>query len=291
VPGAARAGPAQPLAYRAGDERSPDLAVIAPLAGGPIVVTRDGAVATLWLNRPEKRNAVTHAMWQGIADACGPLADDPSVRALVVRGVGEHFCAGADIGELHTIEAGTYQAATRAAEDALAGFPKPTVAHITGSCVGGGAEIAIACDLRLADTTARFGITPARLGIAYPPFAVERAVRLLGPSATKHLLFSAELIDAARALRIGLVDEVLERGGLERRVGAFTRLLAEERSALTQRASKEMVDAVVLRGGVDDALARRWADEVAASPDPAEGALAFAERRPPRFTWSGPAQG
>lgn len=263
----------------------------APTGTDPVAVTRADGVATLWLNRPAKRNAVTHAMWLGIAEACGPLAADPAVRALVVRGVGDHFCAGADIGELQTIEPATYQAGTRAAEEAIARFPKPTLAFVTGSCVGGGAEIAIACDLRFADTTARFGITPARLGIAYPPFAVERAVRLLGPSATKHLLYSAELIDADRALRIGLVDELHEPGALQRRVAAFTRLLAEERSGLTQRASKEMVDAVVLHGEVDEALAARWAAEVAASPDPAEGAQAFAERRTPRFTWSGPNTG
>ena len=256
-----------------------------------VVVTSDGAAATLWLNRPAKRNAVTHAMWKGVAGACEALAADPAVRVLVVRGVGDHFCAGADIGELGTIDPVAYQAATRAAEEGLAGFPKPTVAFVTGSCVGGGAEIAIACDLRIADTTARFGITPARLGIVYPSFAIERAVRLLGPAATKHLLYSAELIDTERALRIGLVDEVHEPTAAAERLAGFTRLLAEERSALTQQASKQLVDAVVADGGIEPALARRWAAEVAASPDPAEGAAAFAERRPPRFTWVAPTAG
>jgi enoyl-CoA hydratase/carnithine racemase len=253
-----------------------------------VAVTRAGAVATLWLNRPAKRNAVTHAMWRALAAACPALAVDPGVRVLVVRGVGDHFCAGADIGELHTVDATAYAAATRAAEEALAGFPKPTIAFVTGSCVGGGAEIAIACDLRFADTTARFGITPARLGIVYPSFAIERAVRLLGPSATKHLLYSAELVGPDRALRIGLVDEVHEPAAAVERLEAFTRLLAEERSALTQQASKQLVDAAAAWGAIDPALSRRWAAEVAASPDPAEGAAAFAERRAPRFTWVAP---
>lgn len=256
-----------------------------------VAVTRSGGVATLWLNRPAKRNAVTHAMWSAIAAACEELAGDEGVRVLVVRGVGGHFCAGADIGERGTVDADAYLAATRAAEGGLHDFPKPTVAFVTGSCVGGGAEIAIACDLRIADTTARFGITPARLGIEYPPFAVERAVRLLGPSATKHLLYSAELIGADRALRIGLVDEVHEPEAAADRLDAFTTLLATERSALTQQASKQLVDAVVDQGSIDPALARRWAAEVAASPDQREGAAAFAERRPPRFTWTGPTLG
>ena len=258
-----------------------------PAGGDPVAVTRAGAVATLWLNRPAKRNAVTHAMWRALAAACPALAADPGVRVLVVRGVGDHFCAGADIGELHTVDATAYAAATRAAEEALAGFPKPTIAFVTGSCVGGGAEIAIACDLRIADGTARFGITPARLGIVYPSFAIERAVRLLGPSATKHLLYSAELVGPERALGIGLVDEVHEPAAAPGRLADLTRLMAEERSALTQQASKQLVDAAV-SGPIDPALTRRWAAEVASSGDPAEGAAAFAERRSPRFTWVAP---
>lgn len=262
----------------------------APQADDEVVVTRDGAVATLWLNRPAKRNAVTSAMWRGIADACDALLEADGIRVLVVRGVGDHFCAGADIGERGTVDGHTYLSATRAAEGALHDFPKPTIAFVTGACVGGGAEIAIACDLRIADATARFGITPARLGIVYPPFAVERAVRLLGPSATKHLLFSAELIDVERALRIGLVDEVHEPDEAVARLVAFTTLLATERSALTQQASKELVAAVEREGVIPPELARRWAEEVAASPDQAEGAAAFAERRAPRFTWTAPSR-
>ena len=168
-----------------------------------IVVDRDGSVATLWLNRPAKRNSVTYAMWRAIADHAAALADDPSVRVLVVRGVGDHFCAGADIAGLGANAEADYSVVNQAAHDALVAFPKPTIAFIAGSCVGGGAQIAAACDLRLADTTARFGITPARLGVVYGGYGIERVVALIGPSAAKHLLYSAELIDADRALRIG----------------------------------------------------------------------------------------
>ena len=161
-----------------------------------VEVTHEGAIATLWLNRPDKRNAVTIDMWRAMTEHCAALAEDPAVRVLVVRGTGEHFCAGADIGALGTVDNDALLVANHAADDALTTFPKPTIAFITGSCVGGGAEIAIACDLRIADTTSRFGITPARLGLLYPTFALERAVRLLGASAAKHLLYSAELIDA-----------------------------------------------------------------------------------------------
>ena len=257
-----------------------------PGSSEPLVVTHDGPIATLWLNRPEKRNAVNQAMWDGIATLCAALTADPAVRVLVLRGTGDHFCAGADISELEGSDA-SYRRANAAAEEALAAFPKPTIAFVRGSCVGGGAEIAIACDLRLADTTARFGITPARLGIVYPAFGVERAVRLLGPSATKHLLFSAELIDTDRALRIGLVDEVHEPSDAADRLAALATLLATERSLLTQEASKAMVDECVRTGAISAETEARWGKEVATSADPSEGVAAFFERRPPRFTWAG----
>ena len=252
----------------------------------PLVVTHDGPIATLWLNRPEKRNAVTKAMWEGIAAMCADLATDRNVRVLVVRGAGDHFCAGADIGELAVSEA-SYAAANAGADHALGSFPKPTVAFIRGSCVGGGTQIAIACDVRIADTSAVFGITPARLGIVYPAFAVDRAVRLLGPSATKHLLFSAELIGSERALRIGLVDEVHEPAAADERIDVFASLLATERSLLTQESSKAMVDECVRTGEISRATQARWGAELAASTDAAEGVAAFLERRSPRFTWAG----
>lgn len=252
-----------------------------------LVVTREGTVATLWLNRPERRNAVDFDMWVGIRNVCQQLAPDPTVRVLIVRGIGGHFCAGADITGLRNHADASYADANRAAEEHLAGFPKPTIAFITGSCVGGGVQLALACDLRIADRTARFGITPAKLGIIYPSFALARAVRLLGPSAVKHLVFSAELIDAEGALRIGLVDEVHEPGAATDRVTAFTSLMATERSLLTQQASKEMIDAIVQHGAVDDQLGQRWAEAMRRSPDMNEGIAAFQERRPPKFTWTG----
>lgn len=249
---------------------------------GELVVTVDGPVATLWLNRPDKRNAVTHQMWRGIADACERVEADDSLTVLVVRGVGRHFCAGADIGGLN--EPG-YRDTNAEAERRLAELAKPAVALVAGACVGGGMQIATACDLRIAETTTRIGVTPARLGIVYPATATARLVALGGPSVTKHLLFTAELIDADRALRSGLVDEVHPEGEASARVAELTALMAEQRSLLTQMASKEMVAEVLASGAVSTETERRWTRAVAASDDPAEGAAAFAQGRPPSFSW------
>lgn len=248
-------------------------------------VTREDGVATLWLNRPAKRNAITHDMWRGIGDICRALAHDPDVRVLVLRGVGDHFCAGADIGGLTSMPMREYHRANRHADEALATFPKPTVAWITGSCIGGGSEIASCCDLRIASEDAVFGITPARLGILYPAYALERVTRLIGPSATKHLLFTGEIVDAARALRIGLVDEVVPAGAATARLDELVATL-RERSLLTQMGSKAMVDAVTEQGHVPAELDARWHDVLDESPDPAEGVAAFLERRAPRFGWT-----
>ncbi|WP_107645001.1 enoyl-CoA hydratase/isomerase family protein, partial [Streptomyces sp. Ru87] len=168
-----------------------------------------------------------------------------------------------------------------AAEEALAAFPKPTLAVIRGYCVGGGCQLAAACDLRFAAEGSSFGITPARLGIVYPQGSTRRLTSLVGPATAKYLLFSAELIGAERALRTGLIDELLPGGELDGRVAEFARVLAS-RSLLTQRAAKEFAD-----GTAAPDRAAHWAEQARTGGDTAEGVTAFLERRAPRFTWSG----
>ncbi|MFE7648409.1 enoyl-CoA hydratase/isomerase family protein [Streptomyces phaeoluteigriseus] len=235
------------------------------------------AVATVVLHHPAKRNAMTAAMWRALPPLLEKLAADPGVRALVLTGAGGTFCAGADIS---TLQGSPDEAQTLAvrAEEALAAFPWPTVAAVKGHCVGGGAQLAAACDLRFAEEGALFGVTPARLGIVYPSSATRRLVSLVGPAAAKYLLFSAELIDTERALRTGLVDEVLPAGELDGRVEEFTRVLVS-RSRLTQAAAKEFADGRTDR----DAY---WSAQARGSGDTAEGVAAFLERREPRFTWT-----
>ncbi|MFK0100855.1 enoyl-CoA hydratase/isomerase family protein [Streptomyces sp. NPDC091040] len=234
-------------------------------------------VATVVISNPAKRNAMTAAMWEALPVLLDKLAADPSVGALVLTGAGDTFCAGADISSLRD-PGGDPQSLAVAAEEALAAFPLPTLAAVRGYCVGGGSQLAAACDLRFAAEGARFGVTPAKLGIVYPASSTRRLVALTGPATAKHLLFSGELIDTERALRTGLVDEVLPADGLDERVAAYVRTLVS-RSRLTQAAAKEFA------AGRADRDAH-WAAQARGSGDTAEGVAAFLERRAPRFTWA-----
>jgi enoyl-CoA hydratase/carnithine racemase len=212
------------------------------------------------------------------------------VRVLVVTGAGSSFCAGADISDLFGgADPDDPMADVRrhnlAAQAALRTFPKPSIAMIRGHCIGGGVELATSCDLRFTDPTGVFGVTPAKVGIVYTPASTKTLLDLVGPATTKYLLLSGELIDAETALRTGLVDRLVPSDQLEGEVDRFAGVLAS-RSALTQRSTKQVVAA--LTGGIDaDRLADAWYRETVACGELAEGVAAFAERRPPRFGWSG----
>ncbi|WP_329620245.1 enoyl-CoA hydratase/isomerase family protein [Streptomyces sp. NBC_01255] len=233
-------------------------------------------VATVVIANPAKRNAMSAAMWRALPGVLDRLAADHAVRALVLTGEGDTFCAGADISALREPGDEQQSLAVRA-EDALAAFPKPTLAAVRGFCVGGGSQLAAACDLRFAEEGTRFGITPSKLGIVYPSSSTRRLTALVGPSTAKYLLFSGELMDTERALRTGFVDEVHPAGELDKRVAEFVRVLAS-RSLLTQAAAKEFADGRADRDA-------HWAEQARGSGDTAEGVAAFLERRAPRFTY------
>ena len=257
--------------------------------GDLLRVERDGPVAVLTIDRPDKRNAMTAGMWAALPDLLTGLADDATVRALVVTGAGPSFCAGADIADLlsgpdpHDPMA-EVRRDNLAAQAALRSFPHPTVAAIRGHCIGGGVELAASCDLRFTDPTGVFGVTPAKVGVVYAPASTKALLDLVGPATTKYLLFSGELVDAETALRVGLVDRLVPSEDLDGEVRRFAEVLAS-RSALSQRATKEVL-AALTTGGDGETEVARWYRETIASGELAEGVAAFAERRPPRFPWS-----
>src|SRR4051812_15164588 len=257
--------------------------------GDLLRVERDGAVAVLTIDRPEKRNAMTAAMWAALPGLLAGLADDDGVRVLVVTGTGPSFCAGADIADLLSgPDAEDPMADVRrdnlAAQAALRAFPHPTVAAIRGHCIGGGVELAPSCDLRFTDPTGVFGVTPAKVGVVYPPSSTKALLDLVGPATTKYLLFSGELLDAPAALRVGLVDRVVPAEDLDAEVRRFADVLAA-RPAPTRGATRGVVAALSAGGGGEPEVPL-WYLETTAGGERAGGGAASAERRPPRFRWS-----
>ncbi|MDH6113221.1 enoyl-CoA hydratase/carnithine racemase [Kitasatospora sp. MAP12-15] len=243
---------------------------------------RGDGVAVLVLDRPERRNAVTLAMWRTLPAVLDELARHPGIRALLLTGAQRTFSAGADIGELSEVyadaaAADAYHAQNVAAEQALAAFAHPVLAVVHGSCVGGGCQLAVACDLRFGAEDARFGITPAKLGVVYPAVPTARLARLVGPARAKYLLFSGELVSARRAELFGLLDEVHPADQLDSRALEFARLLAK-RSPQTIGAAKAALES-------DDPAAAlaEWEHRSRRTPDVREGLAAFLERREPLF--------
>jgi enoyl-CoA hydratase/carnithine racemase len=245
-----------------------------------------GQVATLTIDRPAKRNAMSFDMWSALPGLLGKVEADDSVRALVIRGT-DHFSAGADISEFGTLRADPagakrYSDAVHAGERSIAGLSKPTIAAITGVCVGGGCEIALACDLRVASDDARFGITPAKLGIVYSATSTKQLVDAVGPSWARQILFSGELVDAATALRIGLVNELHPAGSVVSRAVALAETMAS-RAQVSVRGAKTIIGRITDGHFDEDETVLGLYEASVTSADYEEGVRAFLEKRPPRF--------
>ncbi len=229
---------------------------------------------------------MNQAMWEAFPGLVDMAMADPAVRILHIASAnGDAFCAGADIGEFATASSdpawrARNQAAIRATQIALAQAPKPTLAIVDGDSIGGGCGIAMACDLRIASPRARFGITPAKLGLVYPLHDTRLLVELVGPAQARRLLFSAMLIDASEALRIGLVQIVAE--DLAAAVADFTDSVLAQ-SPASQRASKAIIQRIIEGAHDDDEGSAADFDAAFQSADFAEGVAAFLAKRKPIF--------
>jgi enoyl-CoA hydratase/carnithine racemase len=187
-------------------------------AGGDIRFRIGDGAAILRLNRPAKRNAVSQPMWEAIRECLAEAAADPEVRAFVIEGLPGTFCAGADLAVVQNADreaAGRYREIAQAAYGAIREFPRPTVAVIDGLCIGGGCNIALACDIRLAGPQASFAIPAVRLGVVYDRPTVTRLVELIGSGRASYLLFTAGTIGARQAAEMGLVDILAADVGAE----------------------------------------------------------------------------
>ena len=258
---------------------------------GTLRVEYDGPVATILLDNERRRNAMTKDMWQQFQPILQHLADNESVKVVVVRGAGEHFSAGADISDLkdilHDPDTGRHDGGhVSAGENALASFPKPTIAAVDGYCIGGGWQIAGACDIRLATDRSTFGITPAKVGIVYPLSGIERLVRLAGPATAKYLLFSGDFIPAAEAMSLGLLARVIPQASFWTEITEFAERLAS-RSQLSIQAMKDIVDVIAAGGYRLGETNAEWQREMAVSGESEIGIKAFLSKQTPEFKWTG----
>ena len=245
----------------------------------------DDALATLRFDRNNKRNALTQEMWESIP----ALVVDAVARGagvLMLAGTaGGTFSAGADIAEF-TVGASdpawrrSNQVAIRAAMSALAEAPIPTIALVEGDCVGGGCGLALCCDLIIAAPAARFAITPAKLGLVYSLEDTRRLVSRVGAAQAKRILFGGELLDAAEALRVGLVEIVDDDAPAVAQATAASWLSASPHS---QRESKAIIRRILEGQSADDSVTLALFAAAFDGPDFVEGSTAFLERRAPRF--------
>jgi enoyl-CoA hydratase len=252
-----------------------------PTSTSELIAQREGHVAWLSFNRPEKHNALSAEMFAGLNQLAEMWNADHDVRVVVLQGAGQKsFTSGADITQLDN---GIDHGRSTGNRPMMCRITKPVIGMIQGYCMGGGLAIAMESDLRIASPDAIFGIPAGRLGVAYPQDAVDRLVAMVGASHASHLLLTAERIDAAQALAIGLINEVVPADQLVARVTALANAVATN-APLSMIAAKLSIQSS-LRGGqpADRAAAEQAARDCWASADFAEGRQAFAERRPPNW--------
>jgi len=258
-----------------------------------IIVRVEDQVATLTFNRPDAMNAFNQQMTQEFIAACAALNDNPDVRVVVVTGAGERaFSAGLDLKEraaevVSFVEkrASRVRPGIATMHKALAAVDRPTIAAIRGYALGGGLEIALACDLRIAASDAKIGLTEARRGIMPGAGGTQRLARLVGPGHALKIALTGEPIDAAEAFRIGLVNEVVEPEDLLAAAGRLAGLI-KKGAPISTRYIKEAVN-TGLDLSLDEGL-RLEADLgilLAQTEDAREGPRSFVEKRPP--VWQG----
>jgi len=252
-----------------------------------LTVDQTGAIATITLNRPEARNALDFAMRREILAALDEIETNPAARAVILTGAGGHFCAGGDVKTMrkrHTAAEGRgrVELLNRMVQR-LVSFPLPTIAMVEGYAVGAGSNLALCCDLIVASDRAKFGEVFCKIGLAVDGGGTWLLPRLIGMARAKELVFTGEIIDAAEAHRIGMINRVVPSAEL----ATATRVLAEriaagpplalklDKQALNRAASTDLAAALEVEA-FSQALA-------VASDDHQEGVAAFFDKRPPKF--------
>ena len=254
-----------------------------------LLIEKRGAVGWIIFNQPAKRNAINGAMWRGIAPAMAQFDADREVRCIAFRGAGtEAFASGADISEFEEIRAqkeavAEYDGLLDRVLHAIQDSRKPSLAMIHGFCMGGGLEVALACDLRYCGRSGQFGIPAAKLGLAYNVEGHKRLIETVGPARAREIMFLGRRYSADEALAMGLVNGVFEDDALEREVSSMLSQLCGN-APLAIANSKTIIEEYVKSSGEPDPARMAAAIErCAKSADYQEGRRAFMEKRRPAF--------
>ncbi|MFT4065892.1 enoyl-CoA hydratase/isomerase family protein [Paraburkholderia sp.] len=244
-------------------------------------------VALVQINRPEKRNACNQATWQAISDAFDALARRPEIRAAIISGTGEHFCAGDDIVAYNAAKADPAAAQRHrdsivAAFDALLRTPFPVLAAMRGACVGGAVSLAMCCDFRIAHDSARVCIPVAKLSLIYPTAHIQRLVHLVGASVARRWLYTGEFVEAKSATRAGFFDALTDTDVLEAALDFAQPML--DKAPLSLRGSKMQINAICTDTLVDAAPAiSQQISDIEESEDYKAAVTAFRTKTAPRF--------
>jgi enoyl-CoA hydratase len=249
----------------------------------------DGAVLHIRFDNPAKRNALSVDMWEAVPPLLARAQEDDAVRLVVFSGEGEKaFASGADISQFEDLRAAKeavkrYEVLAEAALQGIADFGKPTLASIRGYCIGGGLNVALSCDLRIASGDSVFSVPATRLGLGYRLSAMKNLTDLVGPGNAKDIFFTARRLDAAEALRIGLVNRVAEVAALPALLDEYVESISTG-APLTIKAGKRIIREVLKPDAdIDMELCRRLILDCFESEDYVEGRRAFMEKRKPAF--------
>ena len=248
----------------------------------------DDSVLHIRFNNPAKHNALSMDMWEALPALLTQAENDDRVRLVTFSGAGEKsFISGADISQFDDLRAAQeavkhYESTAEAALQGIYQFAKPTIACIRGYCIGGGLNVAIACDIRIASADSTFSIPATRLGLGYRVSAMQNLANLVGPAFAKDIFFTGRRLDAAEASRIGLVNRVVPASELDALLREYTTAITTG-APLTIRAGKRILREVMKAGDVDMEACRKLITDCFESEDYAEGRRAFMEKRKPQF--------
>ncbi len=255
-----------------------------------LIVEKQGPIGWLIFNNPARRNAISVDMWEAIPRAIDRFEADAGIRAIVLAGAGDQaFVAGADISQFDQARADSagvqrYEEIAEGAQLRLQQCDRPLLAMIRGYCLGGGLNIALACDLRIAADDAKLGIPAARLGLAYRASSTKNLVDTIGPAKAREVLLTARQFNAEEALAMGFVNRVVSAAALESAVLDYCGMFADN-APLTMRAAKRIIREILKsHAGFDAAACRAYVKECFESADYAEGRRAFKEKRRPNFS-------